>query len=205
MGRKAGALAAGGTGILVSCPRTLPQAPLGPFEDWLTAWALTTCGDSEGVPRGLPAWVGRGQGSERLDGPSTMVTASWRPRAEGGGPAGAGPLWARGGREAQARPRWWEAGGRCCHCSGGGRPVGGGREARARLSAPVTLQVVQPDLEEAGGLQGAGEGAHLGGDCCEDAGKCSPRPGPGQTASQSAHPPAPARAWPSCSPLRLWP
>lgn len=54
-----------------------------------------------------------------------------------------------------------------------GSPGGVGRPL---LSGPVSLQVVQPDPEEAGRLPGAGEGAPLGGDCCEDAGEGLPSP-----------------------------
>lgn len=39
------------------------------------------------------------------------------------------------------------------------------------LSQVYPSQVVQPDPEEAGGFPGAGEGAHLGGGRCEDAGE----------------------------------
>lgn len=61
-------------------------------------------------------------------------------------------------------------------------PQGGARVRRSPrppLSLSVPSQVVQPDLEEAGGLQGAGEGAHLRGDRGQDAGEGSPwrRPG----------------------------
>lgn len=55
-------------------------------------------------------------------------------------------------------------------------PQGGawGRPStRPPLSLSMPSQVVQPDLEEAGGLQGAGEGAHLRGDCRQDAGEGS--------------------------------
>lgn len=49
--------------------------------------------------------------------------------------------------------------------------------APAKLSLP--LQVMQLDLEEASGLQGAGEGAHLCGNCREDAGEGLPLSCPG--------------------------
>lgn len=55
-------------------------------------------------------------------------------------------------------------------------PQGGawGRlSTRPPLSLSVPSQAVQPDLEEAGGLPGAGEGARLRGDCRQDAGEDS--------------------------------
>lgn len=55
-------------------------------------------------------------------------------------------------------------------------PQGGawGRPStRPPLSLSVPSQAVQPDLEEAGGLPGAGEGARLRGDCRQDAGEDS--------------------------------
>lgn len=47
------------------------------------------------------------------------------------------------------------------------------------LNRVCPLQVVQPDLEEVGGLQGAGERTHLCGDCREDAGEGLRLPCPG--------------------------
>lgn len=166
LGWEAGALTAGALASgSPACPQTCTQSPPGPSErapGWLPG-VLTTCGDPEGV---------LGWGSWETWWPVCVVTVELE--AKGGG------WWSRCG---------WGLAGLEVHGRGAGTALAGGGRALSRqgegagtaqagggavpLSLPVPLQVVQPDPEEAGGLQGAGEGAHLSGDCCEDAGECS--------------------------------